>query len=86
MKRRLAAGGFAAVLAVATFASTALAAAPANPGCFGTDRAGNLTTWIMDLPNPGASWWGHEAASRADGNGQSNQGYKIFCGGSPSTP
>jgi len=61
----------------------AFAAKPANPGCFGRDRAENITTWIMNKPEPGASWWGHVAASRAGTNGAMNQAYKDGCGGSP---
>jgi hypothetical protein len=56
---------------------------PADPGCFGTDRAENNTTWIMDEPDPGASWWGHEAASRANTNGERNRSYIHRCGGFP---
>ena len=52
------------------------AAQPANPGCFGTDRA----AWLQ--ANGGAAW-GAIAPTRAGDNGAINQAYKDGCGGSP---
>jgi hypothetical protein len=80
--RRLITTATALALAV-TLALPAFAARPADPGCFGTDRAQNNITWIMDRPDPGASWWGHEAASRAGTNGDRNRAYIERCGGFP---
>ena len=56
------------------FASSALAAQPVNPGCFGKDRA----AWLHD--NSGAEW-GAIAPTRAGDNGAINQAYKDSCGG-----
>lgn len=67
----------AAVAAVAGIAATSASAGqPANPGCFGQDRA----AWIQE--NGGATW-GAIASDRAGTNGDLNQAYKIYCGGTP---
>jgi hypothetical protein len=42
-----------AVVLLIALAIPAFAAQPANPGCFGIDRAENNTTWIMDSPQQG---------------------------------
>jgi len=69
------------VLAVVALSGIAVgvgsAAQPANPGCFGKDRAANIGTGVT-----GAEW-GAIAASRAGDNGAINQAYKVSCGGSP---
>ena len=70
-----------AVATVAVGSGTASAKQPDNPGCFGKDRAYFTTGWIRDLPDPGSSWWGHEAGNRAGTNGAQNQAYKASCGG-----
>jgi hypothetical protein len=70
-----------AIVMVAAGSDKASAAKPDNPGCFGTDRALFNNTWIRDLPDPGSSWWGHEAGNRAGDNGPNNQAYKAACGG-----
>ena len=78
-KRRIAVAAISAVslLGVAGAATvTAGAAQPANPGCFGKDRA----AWIH--ANSGAEW-GVIAGERAGDNGTINQAYKDSCGGSP---
>ena len=55
------------------FASTAFAGQPANPGCFGQDRA----AWLH--ANSGAEW-GAIASVRAGENGAINQEYKdTYC-------
>jgi hypothetical protein len=65
------------VVAVAgAFASGSYAAQPANPGCFGKDRA----AWLHE--HSGAEW-GAIAGDRAGDNGAINQDYKDGCGGSP---
>lgn len=67
-------------LAVA-FAVPAMAAKPANPGCFDTDRAAVLHTMQADTAlaygptAPGASEWGVIASQRAGDNGQINRDY-----------
>lgn len=57
------------------------AAAPANPGCFGTDRAayananGSLGNQFGGV--------GYYASLRAGDNGAINQAYMTSCGGDP---
>jgi hypothetical protein len=86
MKRRLTAGMFAAALALTAFAGTAVAAAPASPGCFGRDRAADIrTNWLVDPTGPGASELGAILSARAGDNGARNRAYKVRCGGSPTT-
>jgi len=68
-----------AVVAVAgAFAASSFAAQPANPGCFGQDRAANIGVGVT-----GAEW-GAIAGDRAGDNGAINRDYKLNCGGSPS--
>ena len=62
------------VAVTGAFASSAFAGQPANPGCFGQDRA----AWLH--ANSGAEW-GVIAGQRAGDNGDINQAYKIACGG-----
>jgi hypothetical protein len=61
------------------------AAKPANPGCFGKDRA----AYIHDVAQtsdaaPGASEVGAILSDRAGDNGQINRDYKTTCGGDAS--
>lgn len=56
----------------------ALAAKPANPGCFGRDRAAALHS-MQDGGAPGASEWGAIAGERAGTNGQQNRDYRDAC-------
>ena len=77
MKRRLLLSVASGALFAASMASGVLAAQPASPGCFGTDRA----AWLA--ANGGAAW-GAIAPTRAGDNGAINQAYKDGCGGSPS--
>ena len=67
--------------------ATASAAAPANPGCFGADRAAYIQTvlkgGVNDTGAPGASEVGAILSDRAGTNGAINQAYKISCGGAP---
>jgi hypothetical protein len=51
-----------------------MAAKPASPGCFGTDRA----AWLH--ANSGQAW-GDIAPTRAGDNGAINQAYRVACGG-----
>ena len=82
MKRRLLLMTAAGALTLAATATT-FAGQPANPGCFGRDRAAGVES-IRNLGNaPGASEWGHIAADRASTNGAQNQAYKDLCGGTP---
>ena len=62
--------------------ATVSAAAPANPGCFGADRAAYIQT-TLDTGAPGASEVGVILSGRAGDNGAINQAYKITCGGAP---
>ena len=57
-------------------ASGSLAAQPANPGCFGQDRAAGVHAITGKV-------WGDIASDRAGTNGDLNQAYKISCGGAP---
>jgi hypothetical protein len=72
----------AAALAIAIFAGPTLAGQPANPGCFGADRAAYIQT-TLGTGTPGASEVGAILAGRAGTNGAINQAYKIGCGGAP---
>jgi hypothetical protein len=73
MKRRLLLVGAAGLLTLGGAFST-MAAQPANPGCFGQDRA----AWIH--ANSGNAW-AQYAKARAGDNGAINQAYKDACGG-----
>ncbi len=84
LKIRVFAVGFAGALALSMFAGTAFAGKPADPGCFGQDRAEYIhTVFQTDDTAPGASEWGHTAADRAGSNGDQNRAYKTLCGGDP---
>jgi len=84
---------YVAILAVlvvvgAVMALTAFGGQPANPGCFGNDRAAYIHTnfqngGALDTA-PGASEWGAIAGDRAGTNGDQNRAYKTGCGGDPS--
>jgi hypothetical protein len=55
-------------------AGTAFAGKPADPGCFGTDRAAYVETVALpDTTAPGASEVGHILADRAAANGEINR-------------
>ena len=87
MHRKLAIFTVLAVLGVIG-AGTAVAGQPADPGCFGQDRAAYLHDHFqkdgdMDTA-PGASEWGAIAGERAGENGEINRTYKTGCGGDPS--
>lgn len=60
-------------------ASSAVAASPANPGCFGTDRAAYAT--VNGSLGSEAGGVGYYASQRAGDNGTINQAYKESCGG-----
>jgi hypothetical protein len=74
VKRRLLLIGAAGLLMLGGAFST-MAAQPANPGCFGRDRADGVQAL-------GGAVWGQIAADRAGDNGAQNQAYKDACGGS----
>lgn len=78
MKRRVIGAAFATALALGVLAGPALAAQPASPGCFGTERA----AWLA--ANSGREW-GAIAPERAGDNGQINRDAKVACGGAPAT-
>jgi hypothetical protein len=73
MRRVLSAASVAA-LVIGIFAGPTLAGQPANPGCFGTDRAAFANT------GGDVGYW---ASLRAGENGAINQAYMITCGGVP---
>jgi hypothetical protein len=81
MHRKLAAITVLAVLGVVG-AGAAVAGQPANPGCFGTDRAayananGSLGHEVDGV--------GYYASLRAGDNGAINRTYKTGCGGDAS--
>ena len=82
MNRMIVGTFIAAGLMVGGFTAGASAAQPANPGCFGQDRA----AWLHGVGQtsdaaPGASEWGHIAGDRAGDNGTINQAYRLGCGG-----
>lgn len=60
-------------------ASSAVAASPSNPGCFGTDRAAYAT--VNGSLGSEAGGVGYYASQRAGDNGTINQAYKESCGG-----
>ncbi|HEX4747857.1 MAG TPA: hypothetical protein VFU99_13350 [Gaiellaceae bacterium] len=63
-------------------AGAAFAGQPANPGCFGTDRAAYATENGSLGHELGGV--GYYASQRAGENGAINQAYKTGCGGDPS--
>ncbi|HYI22748.1 MAG TPA: hypothetical protein VEX62_08955 [Candidatus Limnocylindrales bacterium] len=77
MKRRLLLSAASAALLAMSMVSGTFAAQPANPGCFGQDRA----AWLH--ANGGAAW-GAIAPTRAGDNGAINRAYAEGCGGVPS--
>jgi hypothetical protein len=83
MRKAIIAGAIALSLTAApAFLSAAQAAQPAQPGCFGRDRAAVLHQMqdnsYAGLPaQPGASEWGQIAADRAGDNGQINRDYNC---------
>jgi hypothetical protein len=82
MHRKLAMLTVLAVLGVIG-AGSAVAGQPAEPGCFGQDRAANLHV-MQTSGDPGASEWGAIAGDRAGTNGDQNRAYMESCGGTPS--
>lgn len=63
-------------------AGGAVAGQPAEPGCFGTDRAAYATENGSLGHEVGGV--GYHASLRAGENGAINQAYKTTCGGDPS--
>lgn len=80
MKIRIMALAFAGALALSSIAG-AFADAPANPGCFGRDRAAYATANGSLGHEIGGV--GYYASLRAGDNGAINQAYKTGCGGDP---
>jgi hypothetical protein len=62
-------------------AGTGFAAQPANPGCFGSDRAAYANANGSLGHDVGGV--GYYASQRAGDNGAINQAYKTSCGGDP---
>ena len=73
--------GLAALAAVAIPAGVAAAGTPANPGCFGRDRAAYANANGSLGHDVGGV--GYYASQRAGDNGTINQAYKTSCGGDP---
>jgi hypothetical protein len=70
------------VIAASGFTATsAFADKPANPGCFGQDRAAYANANGSLGHDVGGV--GYYASQRAGTNGAINQAYKDGCGGSP---
>lgn len=65
-----------------TLAAAAAAAQPADPGCFGTDRAEYFQA-NMGVGGPGGSGTGMILAGRAGENGEMNRDYMVACGQTP---
>jgi hypothetical protein len=82
--RRVVTAVSAAALAIGVFAGPTLAAAPANPGCFGLDRAAYIQG-TLNTGDPGASEVGVILAGRAGDNGTINRDYRTACGGDPTS-
>ena len=72
----------AALILSLTLAAAAAAAQPADPGCFGTDRAAFFQA-NMGVGGPGGSGTGHILADRAGTNPAHNQAYMAACGQTP---
>jgi hypothetical protein len=72
----------AALIVSFTLAAAAAAAQPADPGCFGTDRADYFQTH-MGVGGPGGSGTGAILAGRAGTNGDLNRQYMEACGQTP---
>ena len=68
-----------AIAAACLTASAALGGQPANPGCFGQDRA----AYANENGSLGHDFGGvgYYASLRASDNGAINQAYKDSCGG-----
>ena len=62
-------------------AGSAFGGQPANPGCFGQDRAAYAQEFgSLGHEFGGVGYW---ASERAGDNGDINQAYMISCGGLP---
>lgn len=72
----------AALIVSFTLAAAAAAAQPADPGCFGTDRAAYFQEH-MGVGGPGGSGTGHILADRGGTNGDANRAYMETCGQTP---
>ena len=82
--KKLIVGAAAGAVMLGVTIAPAFAAQPANPGCFGQDRAAYIHDVAQVDPSaPGASEVGHILADRAGTNGEINQAYKTWCGGDP---
>ena len=72
----------AALILSFTLAAAAAAAQPADPGCFGTDRADYFQA-NMGVDGSGGSGTAAILAARAGTNGEINQAYMDVCGQTP---
>src|SRR5437868_2713924 len=79
--KKYVAGGVVSIIAAAGMAFPAIAAQPANQGCFGQDRAAYANEFGSLGHDPGGV--GYYASQRAGDNGAINQAYKTGCGGDP---
>ena len=77
--RRIVVAG--AVIGALAIPATASAAKPADPGCFGQDRAFFLHG-MQQGGAPGASEWGELAGERGSTNGEQNREWRNapYCG------
>lgn len=74
--RKYIAGAFGIMAITGAIAVPAMAAKPADPGCFGTDRAAYLQNVAQpSTAAPGGSEAGHILADRAGDNGTINRAY-----------
>ncbi len=71
----------ATTMMVGSLIAPAFAAAPATPGCFGSDRAAYAV--VNGSLGHDAGGVGYYASQRAGDNGPINQAYKTGCGGDP---
>lgn len=77
--KKYVAGAVAVLGVTGAMAIPAIAAQPANPGCFGTDRAAYAN--VNGSLGHDFGGVGYYASQRAGDNGAINQAYKTGCGG-----
>jgi hypothetical protein len=79
--KKYAVSALAALTVVGGASGVAMAAKPADPGCFGRDRAAYIQGAQADPSAPGASEVGMILSERGATNGDENRAYKTACGG-----